>query len=131
VSLNQIFEIIQEKGTFVMGNEPHMVGPFTHPYAAAFFGLSHEQTYQIPTCSAGLFGVDFTQEKGARIIDWWHRAANDKDAFFSPRSDQNALSIILYQMGVTDFVSVDRMPHSKEEIKPDSLFWLDREFVFW
>ena len=106
-----------------------MVGPYTHPEALVFFGQNHPSTYQIPSCSAGLFGVDFEKTLGNKIIDWWHRAAFDKDAFFSARSDQNALSIILNQFGVSDFISLDRMPHSFDEIKSDSLFWLDREFV--
>jgi len=130
VSLNDIFKMIQEKGYFVMGNT-RMVGPYTNPPAAAYFGLTHEQTFQVPSCSAGLFGVDFSVERSRLIIDWWYRAAYDKDAYFSPRSDQNVLSLILYQLGISDFIPIDRMPHSREEIKPDSLFWLDREFVWW
>jgi glycosyltransferase involved in cell wall biosynthesis len=130
VSMNMIFERIQEKGCFVMGNT-HEVGPYMNSEAAVFFGLSLKQTYQIPSCSAGLFGVDFTKPLGKGIIDRWYRAAQDKDAFFSPRSDQNALSIILYQAGITDFVSLSQLPHNQGEIKEDSLFWLDREFVYW
>ncbi|MBS0648529.1 MAG: glycosyltransferase family 2 protein [Verrucomicrobia bacterium] len=130
VSLNEIFKMIEEKGCFVMGNT-RMVGPYTNPPAAAYFGLTHQQTNQVPSCSAGLFGVDLTQAKGRLIADWWYRAAYDKDAYFSPRSDQNVLSLILYQLGISDFVPMERMPHSREEIKPDSLFWLDREFVWW
>jgi glycosyltransferase involved in cell wall biosynthesis len=130
VSLNDIFTMIQEKGYFVMGNT-RMVGPYTNPPAAAFFGLAHQQTFQVPSCSAGLFGVDFSVERSRLIIDWWYKAAYDRDAYFSPRSDQNVLSLILYQLGISDFVPIERMPHSREEIKPDSLFWLDREFVWW
>lgn len=129
VSMNSIFDMIEDKGHFIMGCD-HMVGPYMNPITAAYFGLTLEQTYQIPSCSAGLFGVDFSQEIGNRLIDSWHRAALDPDAFFSRRSDQSALSIILHQNGIDEYTSMDLMPHSKEAIRPDSLFWLDREFVF-
>jgi len=127
-SLNKIFKMIETKGCFVMSNGRE-VGPYTNPEALAFFGLNHSSTYQIPSCSAGLFGVDFTQPIGRKIIDWWSRAALDKDAFYSTRSDQNALSIILHQLGISNFIGLDQMPHHKSEINSNSLFWLDREFV--
>ncbi len=129
VSLNTIFDAIEEKGYLVMGNS-HVIGPYMNPEAAVYFGLTHQQTYEIPSCSAGLFGVDFSNELGRQIIHLWHRAAHDKNAFFSARSDQNALSIILYQLNLSDFINLARMPHSRYEIKQDSLFWLDREFVY-
>ncbi len=129
VSVNEIFSMIEEQGYFVMGNS-HTVGPYMNSSAAAFFGFNLQQTFKIPSCSAGLFGVDFTQDTGRRIIDWWYRAAHDKDAFFSARSDQSALSMIFYRLGLSNLISLDRMPHSQGEIKSDSLFWLDREFVF-
>lgn len=129
VSLNQIFDEIADKGYFIMGVD-HNVGPYMNPSAAAYFGLTHEQTYQIPSCSAGLFGVDFTQPIGNTLIDLWHRAAKDSDAFFSRRSDQSALSMILYQQHADCLTSMDLMPHSASEIGSDSLFWLDRESVF-
>jgi hypothetical protein len=130
VSLNEIFKSIQDKGLFVMGNTT-MVGPYTNPQSAAYFGLTHLQTFKIPSCSAGLFGVDFTQAIGKTVIDQLYHAAHDPDAFFSARSDQNALSILLYQMGIKEFTPIDKLPHSQEEIRGDSLFLLDRESVLW
>jgi len=54
------------------------------------------------------------------LIDRWYKAAHDKDAFFSPRPDQNSLSIILYQAGISDFVSLNRIPHTEygEKVQP-------------
>ena len=129
-SLNDVFAMIQEKGYFVMGNS-HMIGPYMNAQAAAYFGLTLEQTHQIPSCSAGLFGVDLSQRVGRRLLDNWYHAAHDKDAFFSLRSDQNALSMLLYQHGLSDLTDIKRMPHAEvgDEIKPDSLFYLDRMFI--
>ncbi len=129
VSMNAIFDKIENKGYFIMGCD-QIIGRFCNSTAAAYFGMTHEQTYDIQSCSAGLFGVDFTQRMGTTLLDSWYRAAHDPDAFFSSRSDQNALSMILYQNNIDEYTSMDLMPHSKQEIKPNSLFWLDREFVF-
>ena len=102
-----------------------------NPPAAAAFGLTLEQAQQIRSCSAGIFGVDFTNPTGAMLIDKWYTAAHHPDAFYSPRSDQNCLSIILHQAGVSDFVSLSRFPHTEigETAQPDSLFILDRLFA--
>ncbi len=130
VSLNEIFAMIEEKGYFVMGNS-HMIGPYMNPLSAAYFGLTLSQTNQIPSCSAGLFGLDLTQANPRSLLDLWYRAAFDKDAYFSARSDQNALSMLLHQFNFTDLTDLSRMPHAEidEPIKPDSLFYLDRLFV--
>lgn len=131
VSLNEIFKMIEEKGYFIMGNS-HMIGPYINESAARALGVTIDEAQHIPSCSAGIFGVDFSNEKGKKVIDLWYKAALDKDAFFSSRSDQTALSVILYQMGMNDFVSIKRMPHTEsgDEIKPDSLLLLDRLFTY-
>lgn len=131
VSLNVIFEMIADKGYFVMGNT-HTIGKYLNAPAAAYFGLTVDEAHKIPSCSAGLFGVDFSTKIGRTLIDRWNRAAHDPDAFFSPRSDQNVLSMLLYQMGISDFTPMDRMPHTEigEEVKPDSLFLLDRGYIW-
>lgn len=131
VSLNTIFEMIREKGYFVMGNAPHCVGSFMHPCAAAYFGLTLAQTQTIPSCSAGLFGLDFTRPFAHRLFEDWYRAALDEDAFFSKRSDQNALSILLDRYGLYELTDIRKMPHVEtgEVAQEGALFYLDRMFV--
>lgn len=128
VSLNTIFDMIQEKGYFIMGNS-HMIGPYMHPTAADAFGMTLEQTDIIPSCSAGITGLDFTNEKGKQILDRWYSAAHNPVAFYTPRSDQNALSIVLYSLGISDFIDISRLAHNKSQIRPDSLLQIEREFV--
>lgn len=128
VSLNTIFQVIEADGYFVMGNT-HNIGPYMTRPAIDAFGMTLEETNNIPSVSAGIFGVDFTSSIGTEIIDRWYRAAENKVAFFSPRSDQNALSIILYNMGIDNFISIQRLAHNKNAIKPDSLLLIEREFV--
>ena len=129
-SLNEIFAMIEEKSYFAMGNS-HMIGPYMTPQAAAYFGLTLSQTHLIPSCSSGLFGLDLTQEKPKLLLDLWYRAASDKDAFFTPRPDQNSLSILLHQFHFSDLIDLSRVPHAEigEPVQPDSLFYLDRLFV--
>ena len=128
VSLNEIFKIIEEKGYFIMGNS-HNIGPYMDPRAAKALGIPMEETFDVPSCSAGIFGVDFTNEKGLQIVDAWYKAAFDKDAFFSPRSDQNALSVILYQSGIHDLVNINRLAHNKDQVGPHTLLKIEREYV--
>lgn len=127
VSLNVIFDMIREDGYFSMGNS-HTVGPYMASPAINAFGLTLEEANHIPSCSAGITGVDFTTSVGKELIDGWYRAAQNKVAFFSPRSDQNVLSIILYSMGLTS-CPVQRLAHSRREINDQTLLLIEREFV--
>lgn len=129
VSLNDIFQIIEDKGFFIMGNS-HEIGPYMHPEAANAFGLTIEETYKIPSCSAGISGFDFTNKTGNKIVDLWYQAALNPIAFFSPRSDQNALSVILYNLGLSgDLISISRLAHNRNVINADTLLLIEREFV--
>lgn len=129
VSLNAIFDMIQEKGFFVMGNF-HNVGPYASLPVLYYFGVSLEQANSIPSCSAGLLGVDFTQPLGAEIIDRWYKAARRKTPFFSPRPEQTALSLILYQLGITDFCDFfDTIVTDITTAQKNTLFLLDKSAV--
>lgn len=127
VSLNDIFDMIAESGYFVMGNS-HNIGPYTCRPSIDAFGLTIEQANEIPSCSAGIFGVDFTSPIGKDLIDSWYRAAQNKVAFFSPRSDQNALSIILHARGLK-LCPIERLAYNKKAINENTLLLIEREFV--
>ena len=109
VSLNDVFKHIEQNGYFVIQNE-HTVGPYMSERAASAFGLTLAETAHIPSCQAGMFGVDFANKKAAQVIDLWYKAAKDKDAFYSERSDQSALSVILYQLGLNKFFAYEERP---------------------
>ncbi len=126
VSLNDIFASIQEKGYFIF-DKKQKGGAQINRAAAAYFGLTLRLTLGMPSCSTNYIGLDLTQATGRKITDWWFRAAHDKDAFYTPQADQNALSMILYKLGISDYISTSRSVLKKEEIKSDSLFWLDKE----
>lgn len=127
VSLNVIFKMIQEAGYFCMGNS-HNIGPYMTSPAIQAFGLTFEEADQIPSCSAGITGIDFTTAVGRTIVDRWYTTAQNKVAFFSPRSDQNALSIILYSMGLP-LCPIERLAHNRNAINSQTLLLIEREFV--
>lgn len=127
VSLNLIFDMIKKDGYFALGNS-HNIGPYTNSFVWDAFGITPEQADTIPSCSAGIIGIDFTAEIGCTILEQWYRAAQNKVAFFSPRSDQNALSIILHSLKLK-LCPVERMAHNRTSINDQSLLLIEREFV--
>jgi len=128
VSLNTIFAMIEEKGYFSIKN-CHQVGPYCNSKTAAYFGLTHKQTYKIVSCQAGFLGVDFTTDQGNKIIDLWYQAAKDTHAFYSARSDQTALSLVLHQCNLTCLPDCTVNTHSPRRRTPSTLFVVDRRFV--
>lgn len=128
VSLNEIFHQIEEKGYFLMGNG-HFVGPYFSEVAAKSLGVSFEETFDIPSCSAGIFGLDLSCPKALSILNTLYMAAKNKDAFFSPRSDQSVLSLIMYRANMRDWASIETLADGKEKITERSLFLIDRKFV--
>ena len=129
-SLKDVFSTIKSKGYLMVGLSPS-IKPYMNAKAAASFDLTLEQTEPILSCSSGITGLDLTSEKGSKILELWYKAARDPYAYFSSRPDQNSLSIILYKMGITDLVSIRRIPHVEvgERASPDSLFLLDRIYA--
>ncbi|HSX11899.1 MAG TPA: hypothetical protein VLF61_00210 [Rhabdochlamydiaceae bacterium] len=127
-SLNALFAIIEKKGYLAMGNR-FMVASFFNEASAKFFKLSMEEIAHIPSCSSGIFGLDFSHAKARQALELWYSAAQDPTAFFSARPDQNSLSLILYLCDMRHWLDIETLAHSKEQICSDSLFLLDRDFV--
>ncbi|MBS0649037.1 MAG: hypothetical protein JSS10_07450 [Verrucomicrobia bacterium] len=128
VSLNRIFEEIAAKGYFAIGNGQY-VAPFINEQAAAGLGITLKECEKIPSVSAGLFGVDFSHEKAALAIAKWHQAARDTAAFFSARPDQNALSVILFQLDMQNWAPLSKIAESSELLSKNIYFKIDRGYV--
>jgi hypothetical protein len=127
-SLNESFTKIAEEGYLALDN-PYKVAPFFNVQAAKFFHLSMEEIMQIPSCSSGILGLDFSDPKACQLLELWHRAAQDGAAYFSARPDQNALSLALYLCGMNKRLPMALLAHGKEKIEADSWFLLERDFV--
>lgn len=128
VSLNTIFQMIQEKGYFAFANS-HSVGPYTNNASCAYFGITRSKSQKIRSCMSGMFGVDLTQDIGKNLIDSWYLAAQDKKAFYTSRPDQNSLSILFYLLEAKELVEIERVAWLKDMINSDTLFVIDRGFV--
>jgi hypothetical protein len=129
ISLNRIFDMIAEKGYFVFANF-HPVGPYCNSEVAEFFGYTHRETYSLLSCQAGMTGVDLTSERGREIVDLWYKAAQDKNAFFSARSDQTALSLVFHKLRLTEFLDIRRAAEpGRIPVTADSILLVDRNSV--
>lgn len=126
-SLNEIFDMIEDDGYFVQGNF-HNVGPFCNEEAANAFGLTLAQTDNILSVSAAILGIDFTNPIGSQVIDLWYQAAKHPRAFYSARSDQNALSLVFYNLGASNFKSMNTLGDLRNS-QPHHLFLMDRGYV--
>jgi hypothetical protein len=129
VSLNRVFEAIGSRGYFTLRNG-QMVGPFMNEQAALGLGVSLEECSRIPSCSASIFGVDFSDEKAAHVLSLWYQAAQHPDAFFSARADQSALSVILSQQGMLQWEPLGVLADQHEPLSENTLFKIDRGFIY-
>ncbi len=128
-SLNEIFKTIEAQGYFAVSNT-HSVGQYFHPQAAAAMGVSFEEMAEVPSCSSGILGFDFTHEKGKEAVSRWYEITKTcEEASYSPRPDQNLISIILHQMEMTSWVDIYKFCGSEKHRTADTLFIIDREFV--
>ena len=127
-SLNYIFSLIRRDGLFIQANT-HSVSRFMNEDTAKAFGLTVLQTENILSCSAAIIGLDFTNEKTASLIESLYEAAKDPYAFFSPRSDQTALSILLHQQGLSHLMAPANTLGALDNIQRQTLFLMDRSYV--
>ena len=127
-SINSLFDIIEQQGYFAVQNS-HTIGPWMNGLASSAFALSLDEVQDIISCCGGAIGVDFRTFTGQRIIDSWYQAAENRIAFFSPRSDQNALSILLHTQGLHNLEPHSHIAHSLAQVNDTSILVLDRSFV--
>jgi hypothetical protein len=127
-SLNKIFKMIETDGLFIQANS-HPVGIYMSPETAAAFGITEEETSQIWSCSAAIIGIDFSNPYTANLIEKWYQAAKHPFGFFSPRSDQTALSILIYQKNLNSLMKSSTTLGEKNSIEEDTLFIMDRTYV--
>lgn len=126
--LENIFQIIEEKGLFVFGGY-HPIGPYTSEACCSSFGIDFQSTFDLPTFSSGIFGLDLTSKLGKRVLHEWSKAARSEVRWVTSRPDQSCLSIILHLLGVDFWVDRRLRANSINQQKDDSLFVVDRAYV--
>ena len=62
------------------------------------------------------------------MIKYWYQAALNKVAFFSPRPEQNVLSILLHSLNL-NLCPIERLAHNRAQINDKTLLLIEREFV--
>jgi hypothetical protein len=127
VSLNAIFKMIRKIGFFIQAGD-HPIGSYMNEESASAFGLTMDEAYNILSCSAAIIGIDFTNPKATALMDAWYKAAHHPYAFFSDRSDQNALSILIHQQGLEEGLIPRKFLGSLEHPE-GSYFIMDRHLV--
>lgn len=128
-SLNAVFNnMIRKQGYFVQANN-HNVGEYMNERCAKAFGITLQDTDNMLSCSAAVIGIDFTHEKGKEFFAAWEAMLKKPEASYSARSDQNLISIVLHQLGMTSFAPARTMATSLRKVKWDTLFVTDRGFV--
>lgn len=127
ISLNTIFNMIQRIGFFIQAND-HTIEKYMNDESAKAFGITIEDSKHIMSCSAAIIGFDFTNPLACRLFDAWYTAAHHPFAFFSDRSDQNALSILIHQMELSHDLIPRKLLGSLQQ-PYGNLFLMDRSLV--
>lgn len=127
ISLNLIFQMIERIGFFIQAND-HTIEKYMNEDSAQAFGISMEDTKNIMSCSAAIIGFDLTNRRTCDLLDAWYAAAHHPFAFFSDRSDQNALSILIHKMHLTGDLIPRKLLGSLSN-PHGNLFIMDRNLV--
>ena len=96
-SLEEVFAHIESNG-YLFYPAGHTLEKYCTKEAIASLGENPEIASQIHSVMAGIFGINLRHPIGERIAKEWYEAASQETPFFSPRPEQNVLSILLHQM---------------------------------
>lgn len=127
VNLNLVFKMINNIGLFIQVGD-HVLGRYMNEDCAEAFGLSLEEAQSIISCSAAIIGLDLTKPRIKALLDAWHNAAHHPFGFFSDRSDQNALSILIHQFGLKEDLIPRKLLGSLEH-QEGHFFLMDRSYI--
>lgn len=117
-SMKPVWEVIKNKGYFFVLNGFN-AGEWTSDNALSLMGMNRETALKIQSVYGGVFGIDVLnpqvekflkelavlQTKGAYRGDWTnerHQVSSD-DRVKGHRHDQAVMSLLLHQMGMTDY----------------------------
>jgi hypothetical protein len=126
--LDPLFEIIQRKG-YLLFPETHSAGEYCKDDALGPLGITREESFAIPSCRAGVLGLDLASPAPLECLRRWKERAADGITFPGPkwsglngwprtasqdrrvkghRHDQTAASVIAHQLGMTDWEPRER-----------------------
>lgn len=114
--LGPVFDLMESEGAFVSANYGIPTGRWASDLCLKTMGVTRAEAWEIPHCSALVFGVCVEHPTGAALFSEYLRRAQQGDAFRGPwsyapdqapapgveghRHDQTVLSIVAHRMGV-------------------------------
>lgn len=120
-SLDPLLKTLEAQGYFFYLSG-HTLAPYCTREVMGAMNEPVENAKVIPSVAAGLFGLNLRHPLGAQLLDSWYRAALQETPFFSPRPDQNPLSVLAYQMKMTQW---ETSGLDWEECKETTQFFID------
>ncbi len=98
-NIDPVFARIRDAGYFFYPSG-HTIEQYCCEEAMQALGVAPLEASKIPSMAAGIFGINLSHPLGEEIAKKWYEAAVLEIPFFSARAEQNAMSMILYRMGI-------------------------------
>ncbi|HXX80931.1 MAG TPA: hypothetical protein VEI46_05235, partial [Thermodesulfovibrionales bacterium] len=138
--IEPLFELIERDG-YLIFREDHSVGKYCKDEALNPLGITREESFSMPSCFAGLLGLNLADQRSMEFLRQWKERACDGITFAGPkwsgvqgcpqtasqdprvhghRHDQTAASVIALKLGMDRWKS-KKLFHE--------FFELDRVFV--
>ena len=145
--IEPLFELIERDG-YLFFQEDHSVGQFCKDDALEPLGITREESFTIPSCFAGVIGLNLADQRSMEFLRQWKERACDGITFSGPkwsdvrgwprtasqdprvnghRHDQTAASVIALKLGMDrwkskklfrEFFEADRISVRKLQEQP-------------
>ncbi len=120
-SLDSVLKTLETQGYFFYPAE-HMLAQYCTKEVMESMGEPVENAKKIPSVVAGLFGLNLKHPLGKQLLDGWYEAALKEAPFFSPRCDQNPLSILISRLNMTQW---EKAGLDWDQCKETTQFFID------
>lgn len=127
-SLDDLFRKMEETGYLFYPSGTNLA-PYCSKAAADSFGVSAEELRKMSSVAAGIIGLNLDHPNGQKVLELWMDAAKSETGFLSPRPEQNALSIIAYQLGLLQWEPSDTLSFQEESNSERTRFYIDYKSV--
>lgn len=127
-SMDYVFKKLEEQGYFFYPSGTNLASYCTQQ-TADFFGVTAEETRNMSSVTAAIIGLNMDHPTGQQVLEMWMDAARGEAGFLSPRPEQNALSMIVYLLGLEEWepgATISCQPGSCSE---DTRFFVDYRSV--
>lgn len=121
--LDSLFERLKTQG-YIGFRAGHTLERYCNKETFTYFGVDLEKADKIESVASGLVGLNLKHPVGKAILERWYQAT--AGGFYSPRPDQNALSIIVDQMGLRGWEPQETVAWEPSSIGSKTRFVVDR-----